>query len=167
MSKLLSITALIAISTLTGVIIATATPEPPHDVVTLETIQHPPAEYEALTAGPTAIESLVNSERIANNIAILKSSKELRQSACEKAQHMVDYNYWSHTAPDGTEPWYFIEKVYDYTAAGENLAKNFNSQEEIVSGWMNSETHKANILGDFTHQGICTVDNITVQHLAR
>ena len=117
---------------------------------------------------PNQNEALVNTSRTDNSLTPLISSTNLRQSACNKAQDIVDRNYWSHNEPDGTTPWHFItEAGYSYTKAGENLAKDFTSPEDTVKGWLNSPTHKANIIDNFTEQGICTVKNITVQHLGR
>jgi Cysteine-rich secretory protein family len=60
---------------------------------------------------------------------------------------MVARNYWSHNTPDGSPPWVFITAVnYEYQKAGENLAYGFDSSNTTITGWMNSPTHKANLL---------------------
>ena len=52
---------------------------------------------------------------------------------------------------------------YPYITAGENLAKNFATDDGVITGWMNSPGHRANILkADFTDIGIATV-NCTLQ----
>jgi|SRR5687767_3718344 len=67
---------------------------------------------------------------------------------------MVEYNYWAHTAPDGTEPWYFFDMAgYRYIHAGENLAYGFADSAEMIDAWMNSAGHRANILGDYKEMG--------------
>lgn len=40
------------------------------------------------------------------------------------------------------------------SSAGENLASNFNSAEDLVQGWLESPLHRENLEGDFTHMGI-------------
>jgi hypothetical protein len=60
---------------------------------------------------------------------------------------MFSYNYWAHVSPKGVTPWDFIvSEGYQYTVAGENLAKNFTTSKDVVFAWMASPTHKANIV---------------------
>jgi len=37
---------------------------------------------------------------------------------------------------------------------GENVAYNYNSPRAAVNAWLNSTSHKENIVGDYTHFGI-------------
>src|SRR3989338_5981293 len=90
---------------------------------------------------------LVNRERTKNNLAPLSLSPQLTTAATQKAADMFTKNYWAHISPTGVSPWQFISSSgYSYIYAGENLAKSFNTSEEDVKAWMNSSTHKANIL---------------------
>jgi hypothetical protein len=75
---------------------------------------------------------------------------ELSDAARRKASDMLEKNYWAHFAPDGsTSPWGFIRQAgYNYQFAGENLAKGFTDSSSVVTAWMNSETHRANILSE-------------------
>lgn len=107
-----------------------------------------------------SIINLTNQQRKAANLNELKLNPQLSEAAYAKAMDMFSKNYWAHNAPDGTEPWYFIQKSnYNYLHAGENLARDFNSAENIVSAWMNSPSHKANILSNkYKDIGIAVVD---------
>ncbi len=90
---------------------------------------------------------LVNQKRIDANLKPLTLSNKLATAATQKATDMFSKNYWAHISPTGTSPWVFINSAgYDYVYAGENLARNFNTAEEVVEAWMNSPTHRANIL---------------------
>lgn len=90
-----------------------------------------------------------NEERARNNLPPLKLSSRLSQAAELKAINMFAHNYWAHFAPDGTSPWDFMRQVdYKYEFAGENLAKNFLFSENVVDAWMDSPTHRENILRD-------------------
>ncbi|MEO5691084.1 MAG: CAP domain-containing protein [Candidatus Saccharimonadales bacterium] len=82
---------------------------------------------------------------------------ELEKSACAKADDMIANNYWSHVSPSGVDPWYFFsQQGIVYRNAGENLGYGFSNGEGLVDGWMNSKTHKENILSTvFTGEGIC------------
>lgn len=102
------------------------------------------------------IERLVNVERQKAGLSPLTTNEKLRTSACAKADDMIARNYWAHVAPDGAAPWYFFAKTgYDYAKAGENLAYGHPNETSLVNKWMSSPTHKENIVGQFSEQGIC------------
>ncbi|NDZ93313.1 hypothetical protein G3I13_01880 [Streptomyces sp. SID6673] len=112
------------------------------------------------------LERLINEQRQEHDLPALKSNAALRESACAKAGHMNTEDYFDHVAPDGTQPWSFFEEAgYGYTHAGENLARNFSDDAELVQAWMDSPTHRENVLGEYEEQGICTVGAYTVEHL--
>jgi len=90
---------------------------------------------------------LTNYERAQNGLAPLSLDSDLSKAAHEKSVHMFTNNYWAHFAPDGTSPWDFIKgSGYEYSYAGENLAKGFTTSSDAVTAWMKSPTHRANIL---------------------
>lgn len=96
-----------------------------------------------------------NLERTANGDPVLRLNDKLALAAQAKASDMAKRNYWSHITPDGKQPWVFLDEAgYDYQKAGENLAYGFSSSKDTVAGWMNSPSHKANLLDkDFTEVG--------------
>jgi hypothetical protein len=88
-----------------------------------------------------------NSQRTKNGAQALKINSQLAAAAQAKAEDMATRNYWSHLTPEGKEPWIFIDRTgYDYLKAGENLAYGFSSSNKTVAGWMNSKSHRANLL---------------------
>jgi hypothetical protein len=88
-----------------------------------------------------------NTQRQQSGKASLSLNTKLNSAAQAKANDMVARNYWSHNTPDGQEPWVFISNAgYDYQKAGENLAYGFTSSDETITGWMNSPTHRDNLL---------------------
>lgn len=101
-----------------------------------------------------------NKQREAANLPDLKLNDELSQAAFLKAQDMFKNNYWAHTSPSGVQPWkWFGDVGYNYSYAGENLAKNYPTADATVSAWMNSATHKANILSNhYQDVGFAVVD---------
>jgi hypothetical protein len=61
---------------------------------------------------------------------------------------MAKNSYFSHDSPTGVTPWHwFKEAGYPFVHAGENLAVYFTDSGEVVNAWMNSPTHRANIVG--------------------
>ncbi|BDQ20040.1 CAP domain-containing protein [Rhodococcus qingshengii] len=134
-----------------------------------------PAAISTAAITPNNLEALVNTERTKAGKQPLVTDSTLRASSCSKAEHMLSQDYWAHTSPDGVTPWTFIEKAgYRYTTAGENLAKAYPDDTSLVAAWMNSPTHRENLLGDFKEQGICQktgmlqgkATTVTVQHIA-
>ena len=88
-----------------------------------------------------------NSARAADGKAHLSINAKLTQAAELKAQDMFAKQYWAHTAPDGTTPWHWFGEVgYSYAEAGENLAKNFSASGSVITAWLQSPTHRANLL---------------------
>lgn len=102
----------------------------------------------------------INQKRSEANLPSLVLTNELSQAATQKASDMFAKNYWAHVSPTGTTPWEFIVKSgYEYVYAGENLAKDFNTSDEVVDAWMNSPTHRANILkSEYTDIGLAVMN---------
>lgn len=89
-----------------------------------------------------------NQKRAEAGLAALTLNSNLSQAAAGKAQDMFGKDYWAHNSPDGLTPWVFIKNAgYNYSYAGENLAKNFNDSEGVVVAWMASPSHRENLLG--------------------
>lgn len=90
---------------------------------------------------------LVNTSRSDKGIYELSENKTLSKIAQDKLEDMIKNNYFAHTSPKGVTPWSWFEKEgYDYKYAGENLAINFTTTESQHKAWMDSPTHKKNIM---------------------
>jgi hypothetical protein len=96
---------------------------------------------------PSVLTNLTNEERKDNNVPPLTESSLLDQAAKMKAEDMATKGYFAHTSPEGHTPWYWLDQVgYNYSAAGENLAVNFFESSDVSQAWMNSPSHRANIV---------------------
>ncbi|MBX4206290.1 CAP domain-containing protein [Candidatus Parcubacteria bacterium] len=96
---------------------------------------------------PGALSTLTNDARAANDAPILAENVLLDRAAALKAEDMAGKGYFAHTSPEGRTPWYWFNLVgYQYSYAGENLAVNFSDSADVTQAWMNSPTHKANII---------------------
>lgn len=96
---------------------------------------------------PGVLAVLTNDEREVNNLPDLVVSPILTKAAEMKAQDMAEKGYFAHTSPEGKTPWYWLDLVgYTYDYAGENLAINFSDSKDVTEAWMNSPTHRANIV---------------------
>lgn len=116
----------------------------------------------AATVLPAVLVDLTNDARISNNKGILTRNSILDSAAQLKAEDMARLGYFAHTSPQGLTPWHWFGQAgYSFAYAGENLAINFNESIDVENAWLNSPTHKANILNSqFTEIGIATVDGI-------
>lgn len=125
-------------------------------LLSIMVMSNAPVQAASITQQQTV--QRTNQERKTADLTDLIVDERLSQSAQQKAEHMLEHNYWNHNAPDGTTPWVFIEQAgIEYEAAGENLARGFYSVESMVEAWMGSPMHRANILNkSFTHVGIGT-----------
>ncbi|MEK7564059.1 MAG: CAP domain-containing protein [Patescibacteria group bacterium] len=96
---------------------------------------------------PAVLTSLTNEQREENNLTPLVENTLLVKAAQMKAQDMASKGYFAHVTPDGKTPWYWLDQVgYRYSSAGENLAVNFFESRDVAQAWMNSPTHRANIV---------------------
>jgi hypothetical protein len=114
------------------------------------------------TVLPAVLVDLTNSARLSNNTQILARNTVLDQAAQLKAEDMARNGYFAHTSPTGVTPWHWFGKAgYVFSYAGENLAINFTESVDVEKAWLNSPTHRANILNaQFTEIGIATMDGI-------
>lgn len=103
-----------------------------------------------------------NQERSKLGLPTLTLNSNLSQSASLKAQDMFANKYWAHTSPSGKSPWDFFKTVnYRYSIAGENLAKDFYDTDSMMKAWMNSPTHRSNIVNTkFKEIGIGVVNGV-------
>lgn len=106
--------------------------------------------------------ALTNTERAQNHVGNLAENTLLDAAAQAKADDMAAKGYFSHTSPDGRQPWDFIAKAgYDYQYAGENLAVRFNDSADVMNAWMASPSHRANIVkAQYTEIGVATAEGM-------
>jgi hypothetical protein len=99
----------------------------------------------------------INRERSIRNLLTLNPHDALSRAAQIKSDDMISRNYFSHTDPEGNYIWPTItsQGYTPYLQLGENLAIEFYNTESLVSAWMNSPTHRANIVNEgFKDQGM-------------
>ena len=100
------------------------------------------------------ITELVNEHRAAAGLAPVKYSAKISKAAQVRAVEIE--KSFSHTRPDGRYfSTVFAEHGISYRYSGENIAWGQKSPEEVVTAWMNSAGHRANILNaKFTELGV-------------
>lgn len=90
---------------------------------------------------------LANKERENLGLSELRENPSLNMAAQIKAESMARLGYFSHIGPNGESPWAVFNAVgYRYKQAGENIAMRFTTASSTVRAWMNSPSHRENIL---------------------
>ena len=119
-------------------------------------ILHIPVTDVAVTSYEQQVADLVNAERAKAGLPALKLNWELSRVARIKSQDMHDKKYFSHQSPTYGSPFDMIKKFgISYRAAGENIAQGYATPQAVMTGWMNSPGHRANILSaSFTQIGV-------------
>lgn len=139
-------------------------PQPPAPVAETQ----PPApivETQALTAWEQEVVALVNEARAQARTcgttshpaaAPLTVNAHLTVSARAHSADMAARDYLSHTGRDGSLPWDRMRSAgYSYRAAGENIAAGQPSPATVMTAWLGSSGHCANIMSPtFTEIGV-------------
>lgn len=117
-------------------------------------------ERSSLTEDEKEILELINNQRTSNGLSPLEIDDDLQNVARIKAQDMVDNNYFAHESPTYGSPFDMIKNnQITYRTAGENIAGN-SDNKKAVEAWMNSESHKNNILNNsYNYTGIAVVNS--------
>lgn len=90
---------------------------------------------------------LTNLERSKLGLSPLTLNTQLLNAAENHSQNMALQDFFSHTGKDGSSLGSRISATgYQFSAAAENIAAGSSTPEQVVSSWMNSSGHRANIL---------------------
>lgn len=100
--------------------------------------------------------ALTNAQRQKNGLKPLKWDKSLALLAEIHCEDMIERGFFDHVNPDGETPFDRMREYdIEYWTAGENIAAGQYSPKAVVEAWMNSETHRENILSpNFKSTGI-------------
>lgn len=139
---------------------ATATPSRARTPSPRPTTGRPSPTTTAI-GGVTELEdqvaTLVNQVRAKAGCAAVHTDERLRTAARGHSADMAAQGYFSHTGKDGST---FVDREaragYPRAAAGgENIAMGYPTPANVMTAWMNSSGHRANILTcDFKALGV-------------
>ena len=101
--------------------------------------------------------SLVNQERAKQGLQALQAIPALNNAGTKRSQELV--TLFSHTRPDGSNCATVLNELgVTWKTSGENIAYGYATPEDVMTGWMNSSGHRANILNaNFDSIGIGVV----------
>lgn len=156
----------------------TATSTKPNQV---KSYTEPGAVVKPKTDAKISIDGIIyytNIERKKAGLNPLTKNIKLNNSATLKTDDMFSGQYFEHTSPSGLTVADLARSVdYKFQIVGENLALGiFDTDKSLVEAWMNSPTHKENILNPkYTEMGAAVGISdykgqrqwIAVQHFAK
>ena len=103
-----------------------------------------PANVNALA---TEIAQGLNAHRAANGLPQVSFNRRLGRAAMNHACDMSNNGFFGHSGSNGSD---IVQRVnstgYKQCLVAENLAWGYPRSEQIVTGWMNSAGHRANML---------------------
>lgn len=119
--------------------------------ITAPPVETPPAPTETPENPDGAYErevwEIVNRERAKNGLAALDWAEDLAAVARAHSRDMAENGYFSHTDLSGGSPFDRLRNAgISYRTAGENIAYGQRTPEAVMTAWMNSSGHRANIL---------------------
>lgn len=111
-----------------------------------------------LSSSPNILDTEINSSDLillTNEIRDIKGlnpltiNNKLTIASTNKAKHLIQHNYFSHNSPAGKQfsEW-IIESGYKFQIVGENLAIGYTNNKDVMKAWMDSPSHKENILNE-------------------
>ncbi len=94
----------------------------------------------------------VNSYRTSKGLAVLEKLDDITIEADDHTQYMVRLNVVNH---DNFNVRYqnLVQEI-GARAVSENVGFGYSTAEAVVEAWINSEGHRTNIEGSYTHFGI-------------
>lgn len=109
-----------------------------------------------------------NEYRQSKGLSDLILSEELSLVAQAHAEDMFANSYFSHTSLDGTTASQRVSNAgIKWSGVAENIAKGQTSSQQVVTSWINSAGHEANMTGNYQYIGIGYCGNCWVQVFIR
>ncbi len=100
---------------------------------------------------------IINNYRVSVGLNKLQQINHISYKSEEHDDYMIVNNVVNHNN--------FVSRSENIIAllgakrVGENVAYNYNSPQSVVNAWLNSPSHKENIVGNYTHFGIAIKTN--------
>ena len=99
----------------------------------------------------------------------LKLEPQLSAAAQAHADDMNAEAYFAHTAPDGSTVGTRVTRTgYRWSRVGENIAQGYKNVDAVMSGWLKSDGHCANLMNPgFAELGVGKSGDYWVQVFAK
>ena len=103
------------------------------------------------------IADLVNQHRVSKGLNPLEKINHISNVSESHDEYMISINTLTHALFAQREE--NLKNTLGAVTVGENLAYNFSSAQSVVTAWINSQSHKENMEGNYTHFGIAVKTN--------
>lgn len=100
---------------------------------------------------------LVNEYRVSKGLNALDIVEHISYVSSGHDDYMITTNTVNHD--NFTDRKTNMQQVLGATRVGENVAYGFSSPEAALNAWIDSDSHRANLEGDYSHFGIAVKDN--------
>jgi len=116
-----------------------------------------------------ALVDRINRHRVAIGCRALIWDDRLASVARRHSQDMAKRRFFSHTNPDGLDPFDRLESAdIRYRAAAENIAQGQRSARDTYDDWIESPGHRHNLEDcELTHAGVGVYDRNWTLELVR
>jgi hypothetical protein len=102
---------------------------------------------------------LTNEQRQKYNAPTLKTNNKLQKAALDKANTIIAEQTFEHTIGNKDFTFWIKKNDYEYDKVGENLAIDFLESDQVVQGWMDSPSHRKNLLDPrYREAGIAIIE---------
>jgi uncharacterized protein YkwD len=128
-------------------VVAASPPPPPSTTA-------PPAADLA-----SAVIAITNTERAAAGLGPVTAHPALTTAALVHSRDQASMRQMTHTGSDGSNAGQRIQRAgYTWRTWAENVAMGYGTAASVMSGWMGSPGHRANILNrSVVHIGVAVV----------
>ncbi|PKV49775.1 uncharacterized protein YkwD [Aquimarina sp. MAR_2010_214] len=98
---------------------------------------------------------LVNEYRQNKGLAALTKNTTAEQLAADHTRYMISKGVINHDNFDAK--FKTLQEKENATGMAENVANFYPDAQSVVTGWINSDGHRKNIEGNYTHTGIAAI----------
>jgi uncharacterized protein YkwD len=87
--------------------------------------------------------------------------RRLKRAAQRHSNDMATNDFFDHMGSHGSQPSHRVSAAgYAWSTVGENIAAGFSSARAVITGWLDSPGHCANIMNpNFTQMGVARAIN--------
>lgn len=123
----------------------------------------------AYAAETDTVVAMVNEERESAGCSPVTVDSRLTAAARDHSEDQAERQVMTHTGADGSTSGQRATRAgYRWSKVGENVARGTTSGQRVMTLWMESSAHRANILNcQFEHIGMGLVDGYWTQVFAK
>lgn len=106
-------------------------------------------ENTNITSYEQEILELINAHRTSNGLSRLALLDAIKTQTNAHTNYMINAGAISHD--NFNQRSTYLRENADARSTAENVASGYSTAQSVVNGWLNSEGHRRNIEGNYTH----------------